>query len=109
MTKTIPIRAFAALLLTTLLILLTCSSGNDIIYSARAQATQKDTIPKYRYYIKLDLTAAEFYRINFISDSLMEKWGAERGGSEIERAKTLYYFHQNYWRGRATLDSVKVK
>lgn len=107
MTKTIPIKAFAALLLTTLLILLTCSSGNDIIYSARAQ--MRDTIPKYRYYIKLNLTAAEFNRINFISDSLMEKWGAERGGSEIERAKSLYYLHQNYWRSRATLDSVKVK
>jgi hypothetical protein len=67
------------------------------------------TEPKYRYIFKLELGAEMLDRILYVQDSLMTHWGVEKGTTESNNAKLLYFNYSNYIRRSLKLDSVKIE
>lgn len=67
------------------------------------------TKPKYRYIYRLPEIGAEmFERIMYVTDSIMYHWGQEKGTTESNNAKLLYFNYSNYLKRVVVFDSVKI-
>jgi len=78
----------------------------------RSQLTMANTsfvdTPKL-YIYKSTIEARTAQRIFYVVDSLMNNWGIEKGGTEIQKASSLYTNHMNYLKSLFVLDSIKTK
>jgi hypothetical protein len=68
------------------------------------------TKPKYRYFYKVpEISEPEFFRINFVMDSVFSGYGREKGMSEVDKAVAFYYFHKDFLMKKFVRDSVKIE
>lgn len=70
--------------------------------------TPLDTVPKYKYYLRIDMAPQQVIRALISMDSIMDNYGQDMLNSASEKAKRLHSgYIQSIW-SNVRMDSVLV-
>lgn len=71
--------------------------------------TPMDTLPKYRYFLRIDMSKAQIGDAFYVIDSIMQTYGTDMLNSQSMKAKQLSSAYIQYLWSNMEVDSVLIE
>lgn len=71
--------------------------------------TPMDTLPKYRYFLRIDMSKAQIGHAFYVIDSIMQTYGTDMLNSQSMKAKQLSSAYIQYLWSNMEVDSVLIE